>query len=142
MVGLTDGLYCVLLQTGLKLNSPSSGFVAAAIAQTGTVPASAESVIFNAGLISSANLTNLVVTFNGTPLLLAVITTQPNYVVIGGDISQFAGRSGECDLPRPYFGFSIHLIHTHTLIIIGSFWTTSASPASRCPPRRSYARRR
>jgi alpha-tubulin suppressor-like RCC1 family protein len=94
--GLIHGRYCVLLQTGEGFMSP---FVATAIAQTATVPADARSIIFNAGLISS--ITNLAVTFNGAAVPLVVLTAQPNYVVLGGDVSQFAGQSGELRFTAP-----------------------------------------
>jgi alpha-tubulin suppressor-like RCC1 family protein len=94
--GLIHGRYCVLLQTGEYF---MSSFVATAIAQTGTVPADARSIIFNAGLISS--ITNLAVTFNGAAIPLVVLTAQPNYVVLGGDVSQFAGQSGELRFTAP-----------------------------------------
>ena len=54
MGGILHRRYCVLLQTGANLDGP--GAVATAIAQTGTVPANAKSILFSAGPVTSSDL--------------------------------------------------------------------------------------
>ena len=106
MGGILHRRYCVLLQTGASLNG--SGAVATAIAQTGTVPANAKSILFSAGPVTSSDLpppptltlTNVVVTFDGTPVAFEVEAVISGmypiyYVSVAGNISPFAGQTGE-----------------------------------------------
>ena len=76
------GRYCVLLQSGETVSTNVER--GTAIAQTGTVPSNAKSILFNAGpfpLPSGITITNLVVTFDGTQVAFDV------EAVIGGSES-------------------------------------------------------
>jgi hypothetical protein len=86
-VGLTplQGLYSVLLE-GSTAGTPA----AASIGQIGHIPQSALSLTFYLSLNSS-----LQVTFGGQPISLVQMSSTPNYDVMGGDISAFAGQTGQ-----------------------------------------------
>jgi Regulator of chromosome condensation (RCC1) repeat/Immunoglobulin domain len=124
--GILHRRYYVLLQTGASLDS--SGVVSTAIAQTGTVPASASSIVFNASLISSE--ADLEVTFRGNPIPLAALTTQSDYIVLNGDVSQFAGQTGELRFTAPNFGSTQHPNWT---VVLLDYIRFSSSPASLAP---------
>jgi hypothetical protein len=62
----------------------------AAIGQAGTIPSTARSLTF-----FSSPAQNFVLTFSGQAIPLAQIGSGPNYIILGGDVSQFAGQSGE-----------------------------------------------
>lgn len=64
--------------------------VVAALAQTGTVPADAESIRFYAGSFDTPFLY-----FAGQQIPVSVLQTTPAYTVYGGNISAFAGQMGE-----------------------------------------------
>ena len=97
LAGLLHGRYCALIQSGLGWG-PSRP-VDAALAQTGTIPAGARRIVFNAGWILSG--AELVVTFNGTPIPIAALSPQATYMVFGGDVTPFAGQTGELRFTRP-----------------------------------------
>jgi hypothetical protein len=80
------GKYSVLLQ-GSSLGAPT----AASIGQTGQVPINTLSLLF----FQSLTVYGLQVTFNGhvIPLFQTGVTT--NYAIMGGDISAFAGQTGQ-----------------------------------------------
>ena len=79
-----NGSYSVILQhSGVDPTSASIG-------QTGQVPATSLSLLFDC-----VNYQNVQVTFRGTPLPLMLLNTTPNYAVVGADISSFASQSGE-----------------------------------------------
>ncbi len=78
------GGYSVYLQGG-RFSS-----ISAAIAQTGLVPQTAQSLVF-----LSVSEGSLQVTFDGQIIPMIQIGTAPNYVAMGGDISAFAGQTGE-----------------------------------------------
>ena len=81
--GVIDGNFTVLLQPSF----PGAG-MSAAIGQTDVVPVNAQSVRFYAnGPIS--------VSFAGLPISLSVLGMGSNYTIYGGNISAFAGQSGE-----------------------------------------------
>lgn len=82
------GSYSVFLQSGLALTG-------AAIAQTGEIPADAQSVRF------FANISSLQVTFAGQALLLSAVGSTPNYTIYGADVSPFAGLPGELRFTSP-----------------------------------------
>jgi hypothetical protein len=87
--GLFHGQYYVVLQGG---NDPSGGpgRVGAAIAQTGTIPETAQSIRF---YLAAGGLSVL---FAGQPIPLSVIGSSPTgYNIYAGDISAFAGQTGE-----------------------------------------------
>ena len=81
--GVIQGRYTILLQPTFP-----TATISAAIGQTGTVPLAAESLQFDAnGPIS--------VFFSGQPIPLSVLGTGANYTIYGGDISTFAGQTGQ-----------------------------------------------
>jgi hypothetical protein len=59
------------------------------IAQTGQIPANARSLTF------LSYFTRVDVTFNGQAIPYGIIGTGPNYTIYGGDISAFAGQTGQ-----------------------------------------------
>jgi len=81
-----DGNYSVFLQAASP-SAPPPGV--AGIAQSGEVPANAQSLVF------FASLTSLQVTFNGQSVPFMSLGNGPNYTIYGGDISAFAGQTGE-----------------------------------------------
>jgi hypothetical protein len=87
--GLLNGQYCASLQTG-RVGWTGTEWILAtvAIAQLGEIPIDAQSIQFNGN-------EPIVVTFDGNTIPLVVLNSQPNYSVYGGDISQFAGQTGE-----------------------------------------------
>ena len=56
------------------------------ISQTGVIPADTQSLLFKSG-------TPPLVSVNGENLLVAALTTSPDYIVYGTDISRFAGQT-------------------------------------------------
>lgn len=80
-----EGKYFVLLQ---GFNYPGF-FNTAGIGQTGTVPTSAQSLIFWGNVNASD------VSFNGQTLSLTVTGSTPNYNIYQADISAFAGQPGQ-----------------------------------------------
>ena len=82
--GFLVGQYCLSLQYGVV----DYGFGAASIAQTAQLPADAQSIQFRGTY-------PFTVSFDGTIVPLIVLSSQTGYSVYGGDISQFAGRTGE-----------------------------------------------
>jgi hypothetical protein len=80
-----QGIYSVLLE-GSTANTPT----AASIGQTGQIPLNTLSVTFFLSLDS-----NLQVTFNGQLIPLVQIGSTPNYDIMGGNISAFAGQAGQ-----------------------------------------------
>ena len=80
---ILEGSYMVLLQPQYPTGSPVP-----AIAQTGTVPASAMSVRFY-------GLAGFAVSFAGQTIPISQLDTTPNYNIYGGDISMFANQTGE-----------------------------------------------
>jgi hypothetical protein len=82
---ILDGSYTVSLQ-------PSSAGppVTTAIGQTGTIPLGSESMRFYA-----EGSTGLSVTFAGHSIPVQPLRTGTNYTVYGGDVSSYAGQTGE-----------------------------------------------
>jgi hypothetical protein len=74
--------------------------VSAAVAQTAQIPSDARSLVLN------ARTARLDVTFGGIPIPFAVLSSYPDYSVIAGDVSQFAGQTGELRLTVPWIGVS------------------------------------
>jgi hypothetical protein len=67
------------------------GGYTAAIGQTGQVPASARSLVFLCDLYES----HLQVTFAGQQISVFTMDHTADYRIVGGDISAFAGQTGE-----------------------------------------------
>jgi hypothetical protein len=80
---ILQGNYTVSLQP-----STAGPATSASIGQTGLIPQTAESLSFygNGGFV---------VTFNGYQIPLTTLGSGANYTVLGGDISAFAGQTGE-----------------------------------------------
>src|SRR5204863_3675691 len=85
---IIEGLYTALFQPGV---SPPNPAVSASLAQTGLVPVTALSIRMKVvGEIS--------VSLAGQPVPLFPIGSGANYVLYGGDVSQFAGQAVELRL--------------------------------------------
>jgi len=84
--GFVQGQYCLSLQTSTAFTSPP--FTPASVGQTGQLPADAQSIRFR-GTVPFP------VSFAGTVIPLSVLSSQAGYNIYGGDISQFAGLTGE-----------------------------------------------
>ena len=82
-----QGLYSVGLQSPL---TSGGTLVFAGIGQTGQIPSSDNSFIFYASPEYYFQ-----VAFAGKPIQLYAVGTGPNYTILGGDISRFAGQTGE-----------------------------------------------
>lgn len=94
--GIIDGNYSALLQGGITPDSPASEYVSASIAQTGTVPGTAESLQFK------ADGGDFSVSFAGNtlPTTLLATATAPSgqlYGVFGIDIAPYAGQTGQLE---------------------------------------------
>ncbi len=85
---ILQGSYTVFLQPAFP-----SGLFIPALAQTGTVPASAVSIRFYSLSGGGNPLTSL--TFAGQQIPVSFLSSGPNYDIWGGDISPFANQSGE-----------------------------------------------
>jgi hypothetical protein len=85
-----QGLYAVLLQGSTVFQS------SAAIAQVGVVPQDAQSLSF----FLSHNW-GLDLTFGSQPIPIVQIASRSNYVIVGADISAFAGQAGELRFTVP-----------------------------------------
>jgi hypothetical protein len=95
-VGIIDGSYSVDLQTGA---APNNGPTAlnASIEQNGTVPSTANSLLFEAD-----ETTPLSVSFNGSALVPIALSSGVSaegvpYTLYGANISAWAGRTGELE---------------------------------------------
>jgi hypothetical protein len=73
-----------------------TGPTASAISQTGQIPNSALSVLF---YVTSGN--TMLLSFNGQSIPLFFVSATTNYVVMGGDVSTFAGQTGELLFTKP-----------------------------------------
>lgn len=80
-----QGTYSVLVE-GSRFSTPT----AAAIGQTGQIPLDTMSLLFYLSLDS-----NMQVTFNGQIIPLVQMGSTANYVIMGGNISSFAGQTGQ-----------------------------------------------
>ena len=101
-----QGNYFVVLQAGQNPLNPPGGLVDASISQFGTVPSFAQSLQF----LSSPILEGAEVSFGGATIPLFLISVESGYGRWGGDVSAFAGQSGELrftalGMPAPTFGF-------------------------------------
>jgi hypothetical protein len=83
---ILQGRYSLLLQGQFASTSTND---TAAIAQTGHIPTTVQSLTFF-GVLGSFQTT-----FNGQVIPLIAIGSGANYTIYGGDISSFAGQTGE-----------------------------------------------
>ena len=88
-----SGNYSVLLQGGGTAS-------AATISQTGHVPASAESLLFDAAA-TRPDTSVLIVSLGGEDLSFIAISNGPNYSVYGADVSAFAGQTEALTFSAP-----------------------------------------
>lgn len=94
------GNYSVFLQGGTIWSPYIQRTNGVSVGQTGQIPSTAQSITYwGAG-------GGLRVTFNGQVILFNVISSAPNYVVYGADISAYAGQTGELlfHAPWPHYG--------------------------------------
>jgi|ERR1035441_8985888 hypothetical protein len=83
--GLLDGQYCASLQAGTVSTGSS---YPASIGQTVQIPSTAKSITFSGSYAFS-------VSFAGNPIPMGISVPEGSYTVYAGDISQFAGQTGE-----------------------------------------------
>jgi len=101
--GIIDGQYSVFIQSGNDPNNVTT-FDNASIAQTGSVPANAESLQFKAWQLYVGTFS---ITFNGNSLSPVVLSSgqgpsgQP-YTLYGADISPYAGQTGQLEFTQLY----------------------------------------
>jgi hypothetical protein len=88
---IPQGNYAVILQ-GSFGGTPGS----AAIGQTGQIPQGAKSLVFFEGYFPGAQ-----VTFSGQAIPLVQLGATPDYDIFAGDISAFAGQTGELRFTAP-----------------------------------------
>jgi hypothetical protein len=93
-----QGTYSVFLLGASIVSPPAS----ASIAQSGLIPSGSKSILF---LSSPAH--GLQVSFAGQPIPLIELGTGTDYVVLGGDVSQFAGLLGELRFTAPPLGGAV-----------------------------------
>jgi hypothetical protein len=88
---LPVGVYSLSLQAGI---ATSGVYSSASIAQVGQIPSDAKSIRFR-GYEQVTGGIGFSVTFGGNPIPLTTIMTGDDVKLYGGDISRFAGESGE-----------------------------------------------
>jgi hypothetical protein len=86
-----DGGFSVLLQGGLSGSGPNQYPSAASIRQTGVVPATARSMVFEA----RPDIGFLSVLVDGASVPYSTLSNSPNYTLFGADVSKFAGETVE-----------------------------------------------
>lgn len=90
------GNYSIMLQGEYNPDN-SSGFMdSASIGQVGTIPANTQSFVF-----WGFNVVNLQITFNGQSLAYNAVGSGSGYVIYDGDISGYAGQTGELLFTAP-----------------------------------------
>jgi hypothetical protein len=86
-----QGQYFVFLQATFF----APGTNAAAIGQTGTIPSTAQSLVFWGDTSLSGVANNMQVTFNGESVPYAAIGSGSTYTIYGADISGLEGQTGQ-----------------------------------------------
>src|SRR6266496_1832873 len=106
--GIIEGQYSVLLQAGLI--SPSY-LVEASISQTGWIPIGSESIQFK---VFGADVS---VSFAGQDIPIVPLSVANNYTLYGGDVSRFAGQSGQLTLStRTLPDSGLHNAHLDSIV--------------------------
>ncbi len=90
-VGFTRGQYSVELQSGYLGGGTSPTFGPASIAQTGQIALTDRSIFFRGPL----DVSGISVSFAGSSIPLILWAQQDVYNTYAGDVSGFAGQSGE-----------------------------------------------
>jgi len=96
--GVIDRNYTALLQGGITPDSPQADYVSASIAQVGTIPATAQSLQFDADPSGGS----FSVSFAGntlTPELLSIDTTPSGlvYGLFGVNVAPYANQTGQLE---------------------------------------------
>jgi len=103
------GNYSVILQPQFNPNN-LPGRDSAAVAQTGQIPAVSQSLRFYSGSGS------MQVSFAGQNIPLAQLGITGNYLILGGDISAFAGQTGELRFTVPSGPFSYNIPYLDSIV--------------------------
>ena len=90
-----EGDYSIFLLGGSHLSEGGTNGVS--IGQTGRIPLTAQSITY-----WGASWNRLNITFNGHILSLYAISNTANYTIYGGDISAYAGQTGELLFTAPW----------------------------------------
>jgi hypothetical protein len=102
-IRILDGSYSAVLQSGFN---PPGPILPATIAQTATVPSTALSLQMKVRAFSPSDLSGLLVTLGGQTVPMHPLQTTTNYVLLGGDITSFAGLREQLritSLPLPSY---------------------------------------
>ena len=97
-----QGNYSLLLQGSIPAAAGT-----ASIAQTGTIPLSAQSLTFWGRFAVNLQGQNLQLSFNNQALSFVSISNVLNYAVYGVDISPFAGQTGQFLFTVPVEGYAL-----------------------------------
>ncbi len=100
VTGVLQGRYCACLYAGWALWIDPRYDIPAWIAQTGKIPVTAATLLFNYKPLWPAG--ELAVSFNGVVIPLRTVSSGIDGAsVLGGDVSQFAGQVGELRITAP-----------------------------------------
>jgi hypothetical protein len=121
-VGIIDGNYSVVLQTGANPTGSAAITENASIAQNGTVPSTAQSLQFDA-----YETTPLSVSFNGNVLIPVALSSGVSadglpYTLYGANISAWAGQTGELEFTADFKSYNFVVLDDIT------FSTTAVVP--------------
>jgi|SRR5882724_10570484 len=89
-----SGNFSLLLQGG-------GSATAASISQTAQTPVDAQSLLFKAQYSGPPGLGSLSALLNGQTIPFIALSTGPNYVLYGGDVSAFAGQIAQLTFSAP-----------------------------------------
>ncbi len=126
--GHLDGQFTLFLQAGVRLHAANTitDVVDSAIAQTGLIPGSAQSLQFKAvqgggPIVSGPG--DLVVTLGGQTLSLIPVGSGANYTLYGADVWNWAGQTAE--LRFTAIAVSPHLANNNWFVDSIAFSTTA-----------------
>jgi hypothetical protein len=100
--GVIEGSFSAVIQSGF--NYPINTRQSAGIAQTGLIPASANSIQMKVQAFLATDMSQLNVTIGGQNVTMVPILSTSSYVLLGGDVSTFSGLTRELSitsLPTP-----------------------------------------
>jgi hypothetical protein len=107
-----QGKFTALLQAGFGALGPPNRD-SAAVAQTGLIPASAKTLLFDANVVST-RADQFTVSLAGQNLPFFALASFTNYVLFGVDISGFAGQTQEIRFtayPNPPPGYAMNMVY-------------------------------